>query len=157
MDIHTLIESSEQPQQQHTTTHNNTQQQPGAGHRVVVEGLSSQSVRPFRGLTGEARSQVVLLRTCWLVTNGENRKVWGVVVPGCPQGENLFSLLDAAGDWVTKGSYHTAWAVPLRFLMHLFICVWARPSYRATHWRAVLATACRCVEGYRTPDAALVC
>ena len=30
---------------------------PGAGHRVVVEGLSSQSVRPFRGLTGEARSR----------------------------------------------------------------------------------------------------
>ena len=30
---------------------------PGAGHRVVVEGLSSQSVRPLRGLTGEARSR----------------------------------------------------------------------------------------------------
>ena len=28
------------------------------------------------------------------------------------QGENLFSLLDAAGDWERKGSYHTAWAVP---------------------------------------------
>ena len=25
------------------------------------------------------------------------------------------------------------------------------------HWRAVLATACRSMEGYRTPDAALVC
>ena len=28
---------------------------------------------------------------------------------------------------------------------------------RASHWQAVLATACRCVEGYRTPDEALVC
>ena len=44
-----------------TTTTTTTQQQeqhpPGAGHRVVVEGLSSQSVRPLRGLTGEARSR----------------------------------------------------------------------------------------------------
>ena len=46
---------------------------------------------------------------------------------------------------------------PLWFLMRLFICVWTWPRYRATHWTAVLATALRCVEGYRTPDAALVC
>ena len=30
---------------------------------------------------------------------------------GAFQEENLFSLLDAAGDWERKGSYHTAWAV----------------------------------------------
>ena len=36
------------------TTHNTP---PGAGHRVVVEGLSSQSVRLVWGLTGEARSR----------------------------------------------------------------------------------------------------
>ena len=40
---------------QQTTNNNNTP--PGAGHRVVVEGLSSQSVRPLRGLTAEARSR----------------------------------------------------------------------------------------------------
>ena len=40
----------------------------------------------------------------------ERSGVW--VFRGALQGENLFSLLDAAGDWVTKGSYHTAWAVP---------------------------------------------
>ena len=28
------------------------------------------------------------------------------------QGENLFSSLDAVGDWVKKGSYHTAWSIP---------------------------------------------
>ena len=28
------------------------------------------------------------------------------------QGRNLFSSLDAVGDWVRKGSYHTAWSVP---------------------------------------------
>ena len=31
---------------------------------------------------------------------------------GALQGKNLFSSLDAFGDWVRKGSYHTAWAVP---------------------------------------------
>ena len=34
----------------------------------------------------------------------------------------------------------------LWFLMFLFVFVWAGPSYRATYWRAVLATASRCVE-----------
>ena len=40
----------------------------------------------------------------------ERSGVW--VFRGALQGENLFSLLDAAGDWERKGSYHTAWAVP---------------------------------------------
>ena len=31
---------------------------------------------------------------------------------GALRGENLFSLLDAVGDWERKGSYRTAWAVP---------------------------------------------
>ena len=85
----------------------------------------------------------------------EGSGVW--VFRGALQGENLFSLLDAAGDWVQKGSYHTAWGGPWLFLMFLFICVWTWPRCRATHWKAVLATACRSVEGYRTPDEALVC
>ena len=78
-----------------------------------------------------------------------------MVVPGCPQRENLFSSLDAVGDWVKKGSYHTAWAVPFWFLVHLFVCLRARPRYRATHWKAVLAS--RSAEGHRTPDEAMVC
>ena len=32
---------------------------------------------------------------------------------GALQGRNLFSFLSAEGDWVKKGSYRTAWAVPL--------------------------------------------
>ena len=39
----------------------------------------------------------------------------------------------------------------------LFICVWARHSYWTKNWRALLATACWSVEGYRTPDEANVC
>ena len=31
---------------------------------------------------------------------------------GALPGENLFSSLDATGDWVKKGSYHTAWSFP---------------------------------------------
>ena len=31
---------------------------------------------------------------------------------GALRGENLFSSLCATGDWVKKGSYHTAWSVP---------------------------------------------
>ena len=86
----------------------------------------------------------------WSLLRKQSRSgVW--LFRGALQGENLlFSLLDTTGDWVKKGSYHTAWAVPLGFLMHLFICVWAWPRYRATHWKAVLATASRSVEGYRT-------
>ena len=41
--------------------------------------------------------------------------------------------------------------------MLVLICVWAWPSYRATHGKAVLGTALVFVEGYRSPDEALVC
>ena len=76
---------------------------------------------------------------------------------GALQGESLFSALVAAGDWVRKGSYHTAWSVPYGSSCYLFVCVRARPRYRAMYWTAVLATACPCVEGYRSPNEALVC
>ena len=35
-----------------------------------------------------------------------------MVVPWCPPRGESFSSLDATGDWVKKGSYHTAWSVP---------------------------------------------
>ena len=38
-----------------------------------------------------------------MVTFGENRKVWVWLFRSAFQGENLFSLLDAAGDWERKG------------------------------------------------------
>ena len=46
-----------------------------------------------------------------LLEKTERSGVW--VFRGALQGENLFSLLDAAGNWERKGSYRTAWAVPL--------------------------------------------
>ena len=79
--------------------------------------------------------------------------VWSMVVPWCRPRREYFSSLDAAGDLEKKGSYHTAWSV----FVYLFVRVRARPRYRATHWRAVLATASMCVEGCRTRDAAVVC
>ena len=45
-----------------------------------------------------------------LLGETEGSGVW--IFRGALQGENLSSLLDAAGDWERKGSYHTAWAVP---------------------------------------------
>ena len=35
-----------------------------------------------------------------------------MVVSWCPSREEFFSSLDVTGDWVRKGSYHTAWALP---------------------------------------------
>ena len=35
-----------------------------------------------------------------------------MVVSWCPSREESFSSLDVTGDWLRKGSYHTAWAVP---------------------------------------------
>ena len=46
---------------------------------------------------------------------------------------------------------------PVHFLVFVFIRVWMRHSYRATYWCAVLATAHQVVEGYRSPDEAMVC
>ena len=87
----------------------------------------------------------------------KNGQFWGLVFPECSGyvGEVgcfrcLRALLTGSGKDRTAGG-------PLWFLVLLFIFVWAGPSYRVAHWRAVLATACRCVEGYRTPDEALVC
>ena len=81
--------------------------------------------------------------------------VW--VFRGALQGENLFSSLDAFGDWEWKGSYHTAWAVPCDSSCTCSYAYGQGPRYRATFWKAVLATARRFVEGYRTPDEAMVC
>ena len=64
------------------------------------------------------------------------------------KGEN-FSSLCAAGDWAQKGSCDSSCSCSY--------ALQARPRYGATHWKAVLATAGRFVEGYRSPDEAVVC
>ena len=46
---------------------------------------------------------------------------------GALQGESVFSALVAAGDWVRKGSYHTAWSV----LSGSLCTCRARPRYWA--------------------------
>ena len=60
---------------------------------------------------------------------------------GALQGKNLFSSLDVTGDWVRKGSYHTAWAVPCGSLCSCSYSYGQGPRYRATHWTALLAIA----------------
>ena len=66
-----------------------------------------------------------------------------MVVPWCPPRGVLFSSLDAVGGWEKKLSYRTAWSVPWDSSCTWFVCVRAGCRYRATCWRAVLATACR--------------
>ena len=72
---------------------------------------------------------------------------------GALMGERVFSAFSAAGDWVKKGSYHTAWS-SCSCVMCILV---ARHSYRAKNCRAVLVTAYCSVEGYRTRDEAVVC
>ena len=78
---------------------------PGCAVRVACPSCPDYYLEPpgpgivIRNMLGWSR----LVKT-------ERSGVW--VFRGALQGENLFSLLDAAGDWERKGSYHTAWAVP---------------------------------------------
>ena len=76
---------------------------------------------------------------------------------GALQGEDLFSSLAVSGDWVRKGSYHTAWSVPGDSSCSCSYAYGHGHSYRVTHGKAVLGTALVVVEDYRTPDEALVC
>ena len=88
---------------------------------------------------------------------GDDRKVWGVVVPWCPPRGESFLFPCRCWRLGQEGVVpHSVVASPW-FFVHLFVCVRAGPSNRVAYWRVVLATATRCVEGYRTPDEALVC
>ena len=90
-----------------------------------------------------------------LLEKTERSGVW--VFRGALQGENLFFSPSRSRRPGKEGVVPHSVGGPLYFLMFLFICVWTWPRCRGTHWRAVLATAGRSVEGYRTPDATLVC
>ena len=67
---------------------------------------------------------------------------------GALQGENLFSSLDVAGDWERgRTTQRGQSSVVPHAHVHMRM---GWPRFRATHWKAVLATASRCVEGSRT-------
>ena len=128
------------------------QQASGSLHAVAVSYLPSPFIAPVPPGPGMDVSSVL----GWsLVEKTVRLGVWSF--RGALIGEDVLSSLVTAGDWVKQGSYHTAWSVPLAFFVFLLIFVWARHSCRATNWRAVLATACWTVEGYRTPDEPMVC
>ena len=78
---------------------------PGKGNRAGVcccGGLSFMS----SGL-----GRVVRDMLGWsLMGKTDTSEVW--LFRSAFRGENLLSFLRAAGDWVKKGSYHTAWSVP---------------------------------------------
>ena len=78
-----------------------------------------------------------------------------MVVPECPKrGESSFFPLRSRR-LGKEGIVPHSVVGPFLFLVYLSVCVRARPRYRATYWRAVLATASR--GGYRTPNEAMVC
>ena len=94
----------------------------------------------------------------WVGHNWRKPFGLGYGCSGVPSKERIFfSSLVAAGDWVRKGSYHTACPVPSNSSCTCSYAYGARPRYRAQYWRAVLATARRYLEGCRSPDEALVC
>ena len=123
---------------------------PGCAAMVACPSCPDNSIEPpgpgrvIRNMLGWSQLEKTARSGVWLFR-------------GALQGESLFSSLVAAGDWVRKGSYHTAWSVPFLFFVLLFVCVRARPRYGATHWKAVLASSGPFVEGYRSPDEAVVC
>ena len=67
--------------------------------------------RPDDSLEPPVPGRVIRNMLGWSQLNKTARSgVW--LFRGALQGESLFSSLVAAGDWVRKGSYHTAWSVP---------------------------------------------
>ena len=62
----------------------------------------------------------------------KNGSVRGVVFKECLAGrEGVFSAFSVAGDWVKKGSHHTAWSVSPAFFVFLLVLAWARHGCRA--------------------------
>ena len=110
------VEKLASPQQASLKLHEETQNRglrifqeteivPGCAVRVVSpSGPDYYPESPGSGI-------VIRNRMGWSLLKQTKRSgLW--LFRGAFQGENLFSLLDAAGDWERKGSYHTAWAVP---------------------------------------------
>ena len=91
-----------------------------------------------------------------LLKKTERSGVW--LFRGALQGENLFSLLDAAGDWERKGSYRTAWSVPCNSscsCSHAYGHGPAIGPHTGERCWPLLAGVWRAI--YRTLDEALVC
>ena len=80
----------------------------------IVPGCAVRVARPSRpDYYPESPGPGIVIRNMlgWsLLEKTERSGVW--LFRGALQGQNLFSLLDAAGDWERRGSYRTAWAVP---------------------------------------------
>ena len=100
----------------------------------------------------------IRMKMGWKVmSKTEKSGVWFFQNAGGMWERRVLPLHTGAADWVRgrdrttqRGRFQVVSRVPVRIRP-------GGPSCRAAHWRAVLATASRCVEGCRTPDEALVC
>ena len=79
---------------------------PGCAVTVACPSCPDHSLEP----PGPGRIIRNMLGWSLMEKNEVGSGVW--LFRGALQGKNLFSSLDVTGDWVRKGSYHTAWAVP---------------------------------------------
>ena len=82
--------------------------------------------------------------------------VWFFRDAGGWWGSGVWPMLMGAVDWVRKGSYHTAWAVPCGSLCTCSYAYGRGPAvgpHTGERCWPLLAG----VEGYRTPDESLVC
>ena len=92
-----------------------------------------------------------------ILTKKEKSGVWFFQNAGSLWGRRVLPLLTGAVDWVWKGSYRTAWAVPGGSSCSCSYAYGRGPAVGPHTEGRCLATASLCVEGHRSPDAALVC
>ena len=95
--------------------------------------------------------------TCWVGHwwwKQLGRVIWWF--RGALKWENVFFFPCCSGRLRKEGIVPHSVVGHLAFFVFLFIFVWARHSYRATNWWAVLAITCWTVELYRTPDEAML-
>ena len=126
-----------------------TEDFPGTGNRgKVVKWLWYRPRTPFVTPVLPGPGSDIRLKMGWKIMT-KNGKVWGLVFQECRGMWERWVLpvLTGAVEWVSKGSYRTAWAVPCGSSCSCSYSYGRGSSNRVAYWRAVLATASWCVEG----------
>ena len=119
----------------------------------TIEKLSQCLTHHLLSLLLHHLGQAGMSGTCWVDHWWRKQLGRGMVVLVCFERRECIFFPCCSGR-LGKERYEPHSVVgPLAFLVFLLMCVRARHSYRATN----RATACWAVEGYRTPNDALVC
>ena len=124
---------------------------PGCAATVACPSCPDHSPEP----PGPGRIIRNMLGWSLMEKNEVGSGVW--VFRGALQGKNLFSSLAVAGDRVRKGSYHTAWAVPCNSSCSCSYAYGHSPAIGPHTGERCWPLLAGVLEGYCTPDAALMC